>query len=668
MAGSAATARTNRSSGYARHVGRVGGLAFALGVGAAAFTGGGVAAADTSDSPTGSSESTSASSSSSPQHSNTDREPTASEAEATRELDPDSESLADAEAESDAESADEHGDNAAQPEAVEAQIETAEAAEEEESAAEVEAAEEVESLSPMPEDIVAQADDPEAADDLEEDDPEVDDPEVDDPEAKPSPQNMTAARTAAADASPLAADIATPEAAPAAPNPFETFFSNKTPTLDYDPADNSTVGGRIEGDLRPNDPDSSQLTYTATTPAHGTVVIDSGGTFAYTPGSSYAGQDRFDVTVSDARSGLHIHGFAGLLNLISFGLIGSSGHRTTESVFIGFDRAVVATGLNSPVDFRFLPDGRIVVAEKGGAIKVVEDGTANAPLITLSVNSLGERGVSGLAVDPDFATNGNLYVAYTTSALRNRLSRLTVVGNAAGSELVLLQSTESAALNHQGGALGFGSDGKLYWGLGDNGSGANSQNLTNLHGKILRINPDGSTPSDNPALGASALSQIYAYGLRNPFRLTFTPNDRLLVADVGAASFEEVNVVTAGGNFGWPGAEGVCNSCSSINPIYTYPRGAGAAITSVLAYDGATFGPGYLDKVFIADLVQGWIKVLTCTPEYTSCGDPEDFDTQAGTTVVLAQGPDDNVYQLTYQPGTLVRIAPAGSSPAAELI
>lgn len=648
MAGSAANARTNRSNGYARHVGRVGGLAFALGVGAAALAGGGVAAADTSDSPTGSSESTSASSSSSPQHSDTDRESSASQAESTPE--PDSESQVEAEAESDAESADEHGDDEAQPEAVEAQLEAAEAAEE---------AEEVEAIeSTTPEAIAAPADDPEL-DDLE----AAGNLEIDDPEAQPSPRNRTEAPAAAADTSPLAAEIDTPE--PVAPNPFQTFFFNETPTLDHDPAENSTVDGRIEGDLRPDDPDSSQLTYDATTPAHGSVVIESDGTFAYTPGSSYAGQDRFDVTISDASSGLHIHGFAGLLNLISFGLIGSSGHRTTESVFIGFDRAVVATGLSSPVDFRFLPDGGIVVAEKGGAIRLVEDGTANAPLVTLPVNSLGERGVSGLAVDPDYATNGNLYVAYTTSTLRNRLSRLTVDGNAAGSELVLLQSTEPAALNHQGGALGFGSDGKLYWGLGDNGSGANSQNLTNLHGKILRINPDGSTPSDNPALGASALSQIYAYGLRNPFRLTFTPDDRLLVADVGAASFEEVNVVTAGGNYGWPGAEGVCSSCSSINPVYTYPRGGGAAITSVLAYDGATFGPGYLDKVFIADLVQGWIKVLTCTPDYTSCGDPEDFDTQAGSTVVLAQGPDDNVYQLTYQPGTLVRIAPAGSSPVA---
>ncbi len=625
MVGLQAIARTDRSSGYARHIGRVGGLAFALGIGAAVLTGGGVAWADTSDSAAGSSESTSASSSpSSAQDSGTDAGPAAPGAESTKGSETDV-----TETEADVESA----------------VETDEADEADE--AESEAVADPESLSAVEEDAVVVIKDQPVA-------------PTDNTEVKRSSQSMNADPAPSAGASSLAVVDESPASAQAAPNPFETFFANQTPTLNHDPAENSAVEGRIEGDLHPVDADSSRLTYTATKPANGTVVINSDGTFVYTAGANYTGQDRFDVTVSDASSGLHIHGFAGLLNLITFGLIGSSGHKTTETVFIGVDRTVVASGLNSPVDFRFLPDGRIVVAEKGGAIRVVENGTvADDPLITLSVSALGERGVSGLEVDPNFADNGYLYVAYTTSAIRNRLSRLTVVGNAAGSEMVLLQSTESAALNHQGGALAFGPDGKLYWGLGDNGSGSNSQDLTNLHGKILRINPDGSTPSDNPVLTPGALPQIYAYGLRNPFRLTFAPTGQLLVADVGAAAFEEVNLVTAGGNYGWPGAEGICNSCSSINPIYTYPRGGGAAITSVLVYDGAPFGPGYLNKVFIADLVQGWIKVLTCTPDYTSCGDVQTFDPQGGSTLVLSQGPDGNIYQLTYQPGELVQIAPA---------
>ncbi len=107
------------------------------------------------------------------------------------------------------------------------------------------------------------------------------------------------------------------------------------------------------------------------------------------------------------------------------------------------------------MDFRFLPDGRILVAEKGGAIRVVEDGVLRAqPLTTLSVNTAGERGISGLAVDPQFASNDHIYVAYITTDLRNLLSQFTVVGNSAGDEQVLLEAVVHSAVNHHGGALG----------------------------------------------------------------------------------------------------------------------------------------------------------------------------------------------------------------------
>lgn len=224
-------------------------------------------------------------------------------------------------------------------------------------------------------------------------------------------------------------------------------------------------------------------------------------------------------------------------------------------------------------------------------------------------------------------------------------------GNTATLSQVLIQSTIDSAVNHHGGALGFGPDKKLYWGVGDNANGANAQNLDNIHGKILRLNTDGSIPIDNPVIKGER-SHIYAYGLRNPFRLTSTPTGQLLVADVGHAAFEEVNHITAGANYGWPSSEGLCTSnCGGkTDPIYTYARGCGAAITSVTVY---------MDKVFIADTVQGFIRVLTCTPEYTSCGDPQTLDPDAGATVVLANGPDGTLYQLTYQPGELIQIQPA---------
>lgn len=486
-----------------------------------------------------------------------------------------------------------------------------------------------------------------------------------------TPPSRLPAAAAPADRAPAAvlqqqapsADVPAPAVSAAATAP-NSFFRNQTPTLAHDPFENNEVDGHIQGDLHPYDPDSTKLTYTATQPALGNVVVNPNGTFDYTPGGSFTGQDMFSVTVSDADSGFHIHGFVGLLNLLSFGLLGTSGHKKTQTVFIGQQRSVVASDLTFPVDFRFLPDGRILVAEKKGAIKVIgTDGTVQAkPLITLGTNNLFERGIAGLAVDPQFATNGYIYVAYTTTQIKDRLSRFTVTGDTAdpGSEKVLLETADTVSTNHRGGALDFGPDGKLYWGKGDDNVGANAQDLTNLHGKILRINPDGSTPSDNPVLPKGALPQIYAYGLRNPFRLTFTPTGQLLVADVGDLKFEELNLITAGGNYGWPGAEGVCTSnCAGlIDPVYSYPHGSGAAFTALLVHDGS--------KLVIADEGQRWIKVLTCNATFTSCGNPTNFDSKAGVTVALGRGPgsDDDLYQLTYMPGTLTRITFANSYSA----
>jgi glucose/arabinose dehydrogenase len=449
----------------------------------------------------------------------------------------------------------------------------------------------------------------------------------------------------------LAAVDAEDEAAAGERSWLEKLFDNESPTINPNPAENTVIDGNVVGTLHPEDPDSTRLTYTATRPEHGTVVIGSDGTFVYSPGESYAGQDSFQVTISDARDGFHIHGAAGLLNLFTFGLLGSSGHRDTKTVFIGHERATVVEGLSSPVDFRFLPDGRILVAEKAGAIRVVEDGELlDEPLITLSVRTEVERGIAGLAVDPAFENNGRIYVAYVSAATtRNTLSRFVVTGNTAAFDQILVESNQSAAVNHHGGALDFGPDGKLYWGVGDNATGSNAQDLTdNIHGKILRLNTDGSIPGDNPLI-LGTRSAIYAYGLRNPFRLTFTPTGELLVADVGNAAYEEVNKVVAGGNYGWPSSEGVCtsNCAGKTDPIFTYARDGGAAITSVAVHQG---------KVFIADLVKGWINVLTCTPAYTACTDVQTFDPDAGATVVLSEGPDGALYQLLYQPGALVRI------------
>src|SRR5688572_6997485 len=194
----------------------------------------------------------------------------------------------------------------------------------------------------------------------------------------------------------------------------------------------------------------------------------------------------------------------------------------------GFAETRVATGLASPTAMAIAPDGRIFVAQQGGALRVVKNGALlSQPFLTVSVNSSGERGLLGIAFDSDFASNNFVYVYYTTSTspIHNRLSRFTASAAnpnvvAAGSEVQLLNLPNlSSATNHNGGAIHFGTDGKLYIAVGENANGANAQSFTTTLGKVLRINADGSIPADNPFLGqTTGMNQaIWAMGLRNPF-------------------------------------------------------------------------------------------------------------------------------------------------------
>jgi glucose/arabinose dehydrogenase/regulation of enolase protein 1 (concanavalin A-like superfamily) len=339
------------------------------------------------------------------------------------------------------------------------------------------------------------------------------------------------------------------------------------------------------------------------------------------------------------------------------------------------ERSALVSNLNQPTAFRFLPDGRILISEKGGAIKVFENNQLNSqPLITLVVlqtDTDEERGLLGIEPDPNFANNGYLYVSYTTAANRDRLSRITVVNDVAdpASEVVLLESTQDGNIYHHGGEIRFGPDGKIYWAMGMNTYNPNSQNLSNIHGKIMRLNPDGSAPADNPFIDTpDAVDQIWAYGLRNPFRFTFTPNGKLMAGDVGGDAWEELNIVTRGGNYGWPAVEGMCSGCPYINPVYTYahtpaPAKAGS-ITSVMAYTGSTFPPEYKNKIFIADYTLGFIKYLTFDSTYSTYISEATFDNDAGTVVQMDQGPDGNIYQMNIYPGALYKISPSGGNRA----
>ncbi|HEY7270852.1 MAG TPA: PQQ-dependent sugar dehydrogenase, partial [Dehalococcoidia bacterium] len=191
----------------------------------------------------------------------------------------------------------------------------------------------------------------------------------------------------------------------------------------------------------------------------------------------------------------------GLLNLLTHTAFHADAAVTVPA---GFADSTVASGLTNPTAMTFAPDGRIFVAQQGGQLRVIKNGTLLAtPFVSLTVDSTNERGLLGVAFDPNFGANHYVYVYYTatTPAAHNRVSRFVADGDVAqaGSETVLLDLDNlSSATNHNGGAIHFGPDGKLYIGVGENANGANAQTLANLLGKMLRINADGSIPESNP--------------------------------------------------------------------------------------------------------------------------------------------------------------------------
>ncbi len=299
----------------------------------------------------------------------------------------------------------------------------------------------------------------------------------------------------------------------------------------------------------------------------------------------------------------------------------------------GFSETNVITGLSAPNSFVFTPDNRILVCQQGGALRIFD--INGAPLgtgtaLTLSVTSNSERGLLGIALDPDFSTNGFIYLYYTTSAgslnppatPKNRVSRFTMSGNAVlgGTEVILLDLIPSDAGNHNGGQLRFGADGKLYVSCGDGGANSsNSQSLTTLAGKIHRINKDGSIPSDNPFFnnpGPGVRKEIWCYGLRNPWRFCVQPGtNALFIADVGQNTWEEVNIGVPGANYGWPTAEGQSSNSNFTNPVFVYNHnGTGASITGGAFYTGTTFPTEYQNSYFYGDYVDNYIRRLTLSP------------------------------------------------------
>jgi glucose/arabinose dehydrogenase len=291
----------------------------------------------------------------------------------------------------------------------------------------------------------------------------------------------------------------------------------------------------------------------------------------------------------------------------------------------GFVEAPVVSGLSNPTSMVEAHDGRLFITEQGGQLRIVKQGSLlPTPFVSLNVDPAGERGLLGVELDPNFAANQFVYVYYTVpgAPAQNRVSRFVANGDVAapGSETVLLELDPlSSATNHNGGALHFGSDGKLYIGVGENANGANSQSLDNLLGKMLRINADGSIPGDNPFVNAAVGKNdaIWALGLRNPFTFTVQrTGGRIFINDVGQATWEEINDGLPGANYGWPATEGPTTNPSFVSPIFAYTHGSGNTQGFSIA-GGDFYQPlvqqfpsEYLGDYFFADFVNGWIRRL----------------------------------------------------------
>ena len=299
----------------------------------------------------------------------------------------------------------------------------------------------------------------------------------------------------------------------------------------------------------------------------------------------------------------------------------------------GITLETVVTGLSNPLFLTAPPgDDRLFIVEQPGRIRIVRDGELLAtPFLDLTarVRSGGERGLLGLAFHPEYASNGAFYVNYTDSDGDTRIERFTVssqpdVADAGSASPVLAVGQPFS--NHNGGMLAFGPDGMLYVGLGDGGSGGdpqgNGQDRGRLLGSLLRIDVDGGSPytipGDNPFVGtAGARAEIWAYGLRNPWRFSFDRTaGTIYIADVGQNRYEEVNVAAAaaaGLNYGWNLMEGAhcftsgCDPSGLVLPALEYTHGEGCSVTGGYVYRGATI-PEIVGHYLYGDYCGGWVR------------------------------------------------------------
>jgi glucose/arabinose dehydrogenase len=372
----------------------------------------------------------------------------------------------------------------------------------------------------------------------------------------------------------------------------------------------------------------------------------------------------------------------------------------------GFRQEAVASNLNLPTSFAELPDGRILVAEKDGLVRIVEDGRILArPFVDLRpvVDSTGIRGLVAVEVSPDFARTGFVYLLYARQLGPGRrtllLTRMTANGEAGArpSEKVILGGPEPQLCaaqrppsdclrlegDHQGGEIEFLDDGTMLVSIGDGGGeehGAppnafRAQDLDSLSGKLLRVTPEGDGVPSNPFWDGNARSnrsRVWAYGLRNPFRMGLRPGTSVpFVGDLGLDAWDELDLGTRGANYGWPCYEGpervegyqeheICSELYSRGadavtaPFLAYPN---ASVTGGTFYTGKTYPPRYRGAYFYGDWANSWLRYLpqsALPPRGRAAA--QEFASDAGGPVQIEVGADGNLLYLALNAGQLRRI------------
>ena len=310
----------------------------------------------------------------------------------------------------------------------------------------------------------------------------------------------------------------------------------------------------------------------------------------------------------------------------------------------------VAENLEIPWEIAFASDGRIFFTERVGNLRVIENGQLNPEPVAILDGGTGEGGLLGLALDPNFEQNHFLYLYYTYFEFPftyNKVVRFTEKDNSLLDEFILVDKIPAAAI-HDGGRLKFGPDEKLYITTGDAGNSSAAQDLNSLSGKILRINPDGTIPSDNPFPN----SMIFSYGHRNPQGLDWDPVTGKLVATEHGPSGErgfahdEINVVEAGKNYGWPKVIGGEHNPEFVDPILHTGE-------DTWAPSGATFydsnnKPEWTNKYFVATLRGGHLRMLDLNLKENKVISSEAlFSDIYGRLRDASMGPDGNLYLLT---------------------